>query len=334
MLFLDRSISVLQWLSEMQLSDRIGRRMKLHDLHVLMAVVQAGSMSRAAQLLNTTQPAISRSISDLEHTIGVRLLDRSRQGVEPTEYGRALLDGGAAMFDDLRQAVKNIEFLADPTVGEIRVGTHDPIMMGVLPAVFERLHRKYPGISIQVTPISPSAGQHRDLRERKFDLILGRLTPAMGEDIRAEVLFYDSVHVVAGPRSRWARRRKVELSELANEAWCLPLPDSLVGSLVADALRARGMKFPPKGAAWGTPSLVCALLPRGPFLGAFPASLLRFGANLPQLTVLPVDLPVAPWPVGIMTLKNRTLTPAVKLFIDCAREVVKPLARMPQSRKS
>ena len=57
------------------------------------------------------------------------------------------------MFDDLRQAVKRIEFLTDPKVGEIRIGTHDPIMVGVLPAVFDRLHRKYPGISIHVTPI-------------------------------------------------------------------------------------------------------------------------------------------------------------------------------------
>ena len=152
----------------MQLSDRIGRRMKLHDLHVFMAVVQAGSMCRAAQLLNTTQSAISRSIADLEHTVGVRLLDRGRHGVEITEYGRAVLDGGAAMFDDLRQAVKNIEFLTDPTVGEVRVGTHDPMIVGLLPAVFERLHRKYPGISIHVTPIAPSAQQYRGLRERRI----------------------------------------------------------------------------------------------------------------------------------------------------------------------
>ena len=196
---------------EMQLSDRIGRRMKLHDLHVLMAVVQAGSMSKAAQLLNTTQPAISRSIADLEHTIGVRLLDRGRHGVEPTEYGRALLDGGTAMFDDLRQAVKNIEFLADPTVGDVRVGTHDPLMVGVLPAVFERLRRRYPGISIHVTPIVPSAQQYRGLRERKLDLLLGRLVPPIEEDIHVEILFQDRVMIVAGPESKWARRRKVEL---------------------------------------------------------------------------------------------------------------------------
>src|ERR1700744_4369022 len=106
----------------MRLSDRIGCQIKLHDLHVLMAVVQVGSMSKAAALPNTGQPAISRSISELEYALGVRLLDRSRQGVKPTEYGRALLDGGRAVFDDLRQPVRSISFLADPTVCEVRIG--------------------------------------------------------------------------------------------------------------------------------------------------------------------------------------------------------------------
>jgi DNA-binding transcriptional LysR family regulator len=310
----------------MQLSDRIGRRIKLHDLHVLMAVVQAGSMSKAAQVLNTTQPAVSRSIADLEQTIGAPLLDRSRHGVEPTEYGRALLDGGAAMFDDLRQAVKNIEFIANPTVGEVRVGAHEPLIVGVLPAVFDHLHRKYPGISIHSTPIAQNAQQYRDLRERKIDLLLGRMTLPIQEDIHAEILFHDSIKIVAGPKNKWARHRKVELSELADEPWCLPPPESLIGSRIADVFRARGMKFPPNGAARGGASFLCAYLPRGPFLGTMPASMLRFGANLPRLKVLPVALPIEPWPVGVMTLKNRTLAPVVKLFIDCAREVVKPLA--------
>jgi DNA-binding transcriptional LysR family regulator len=332
MLFMDTSISTLQWMANMQLSDRIGRRMKLHDLHVLMAVVQAGSMSRAAQVLNTTQPAVSRSIADLEHTIGVRLLDRGRHGVEPTEYGRALLDGGVAMFDDLRQAVKNIEFLADPTVGEVRVGTHDPAIVGLLPAVFERLRQQYPGISIRVTPIVANTQQHSHLRERKVDLFLGRMTSPIEEDIHAETLFRDRIMVVAGPKSRWIRRRKIRLSELADEPWCLPLPDSTIGSAVADAFRAGGMKFPPKGVAWGGAAFLCAYLPRGPFLGTLPNSLLSFGANLPQLKVLPVDLPIPSWPVGVMTLKNRTLSPVVKLFADCAREVVKPIAGKPLFR--
>ena len=99
----------------MHVSDRTGRQMKLHNLHVLVAVVQAGGMGRAARRLNTSQSAISRSIAEMEHAFGVRLLDRSRQGVEPTQYGRALLACAAAVFDELRQGVKSIEFLADPT---------------------------------------------------------------------------------------------------------------------------------------------------------------------------------------------------------------------------
>src|SRR6267142_5896535 len=97
----------------MQLSDRVGKRVRLQDIHILMAVVQAGSMGKAARELNTSQPNISKSIADLEHTLGVRLLDRHRQGVVPTQCGRALLDGGAAVFDELRQTVRNIAFLAD-----------------------------------------------------------------------------------------------------------------------------------------------------------------------------------------------------------------------------
>ena len=71
--------------------ERIERRLSLHDLRVLMSVIQAGSMGKAAKRLATSQPAISRSIAELESALGVRLLDRTSQGIEPTEYGRALL---------------------------------------------------------------------------------------------------------------------------------------------------------------------------------------------------------------------------------------------------
>ena len=83
---------------------RIERRIGLHDLRVLMAVVQAGSMGKAARLLATSQPAISRSIGELEHALGVRLVDRSAQGIEPTPYGRALLKRGTVVFDELSKA--------------------------------------------------------------------------------------------------------------------------------------------------------------------------------------------------------------------------------------
>src|SRR5882757_4148944 len=157
----------------MQVSDRIGRRMKLQDLHVLMAVVQAGSMNKAAALLNTGQSAISRSIAELEHTIGVRLLDRNPQGVEPTAYGRALLDGGVAVFDDLRHAVKNIEFLADPTVGEVRIGSSALLAASFVSALVDRLSRRHPRIVFHLVTGHVET-LHRELAERNVDLLIIR----------------------------------------------------------------------------------------------------------------------------------------------------------------
>ena len=122
----------------MQVGDRIGRRMKLHDIHVLMTVVQAGSMGKAAGLLNTTQSAISRSIADLERTLGVQLLDRSPHGVQPTRYGNALLKRGTNIFDELKQSVVDIDNLSDPGAGELCIGTSTPQADGIVFAVLDQ----------------------------------------------------------------------------------------------------------------------------------------------------------------------------------------------------
>jgi DNA-binding transcriptional LysR family regulator len=311
----------------MHVNDRIGRRMKLHDLHVLMAVVQAGGMGKAARRLNTSQSAVSRSIGELEHALGVRLLDRSRQGVEPTQYGRALLGCGAAVFDELRQGVKSIEFLADPTAGEIRVAGNEYIIAGLIATAFGRLRGQYPGISIDVAPVGAISEQHRKLRERNVDLVVGRVGQSHEEDIDTEVLFNDRVVIVAGLENPWSRRRKVGLSELADEPWAMPPADTPVGGVVAELFRARGLKFPPRGMARGSVHLACSLIASGPFLGFLAVSVLRFGANLPPLKILPVKLSMPPLPVGIMTLKNRTISPVGRLFIDRLRELARPLAR-------
>ena len=107
-------------------------------------------MNKAAALLNTTQSAVSRSIRELERAMGVCLLDRSTRGVERTAYGLTLLGGGAAMFDDLRQAVKSIEFLADPTAGEVRIACNPVLATTFVSAVIDRLSRRYPRIMFHV----------------------------------------------------------------------------------------------------------------------------------------------------------------------------------------
>jgi DNA-binding transcriptional LysR family regulator len=311
-----------------QWADRIGRRLKLRDLHVLFAVMQWGSMAKAAHHLTISQPVVSAAIANLEHTLGVRLLDRSRRGVEPTIYGRALLNHGLAAFDALRQGVKEIEFLADPAMGELRIGCPEWIAAGLLPTVLDRLLQRHPRVVFYVDQTITATPEFRELRERRLDLVLGRIAaPFMEEDLNADVLYQEQLRVIAGARSPWARRRKIELSELLGEPWLLTPPNELPGSLVAEAFRASGLKLPKAKIVSFSLHLRSRLLATGRYLAVVPGSLLHFTDSPSPFKVLPVRLPIGPRPVAIVSVKNRTVAPVAKLFIDCAREVTKPLAQ-------
>ena len=231
---------------------RIGRRLRLRDLHVLFAVVQFGSMAKAAANLGMSQPAVSETIADLEHTLGVRLLDRSRRGVAPTMYADTLLQRGRAAFDELRQGIKEIEFLADPASGEVRIGCTESIAESILPNVIERFRAQYPQVVLHVDLVAaPAVSPAPDLpglRERRLDLVLTRVpTPSIGrradQDLEVEVLLDDPMVLAVGARHPLSRRR-VDLAELSDEPWILPPPDSLNYMTVAEAFRARGLGMP------------------------------------------------------------------------------------------
>jgi DNA-binding transcriptional LysR family regulator len=176
----------------MEWTERIGRRLKLRDLHILLVAAKTKSMGRAAHELAVSQPVVSKAISDLENAVGLRLLDRSPQGVEPTLYGDALLRWGLAVFDDLRQAVKELEFLMDPTTGEVRVGSPEPMAAGFVGAVVEQLSRKHPRVIFRVVPADRITLVKRELHQRSVTTTCG-LPP--DDHTEVEVLFNDR-HVV------------------------------------------------------------------------------------------------------------------------------------------
>ena len=311
---------------------RIGRRLSLRDLHVLLAVVQWGSMAKAASHLAISQPAISKAIADLERAVGVRLLDRSPGGIEPTLYGRALIRRGLAVFDELRQGINEIEFLADPTTGEVRIGCPESIAAGLLPGVVERFSRDYPRMVLRVTQAQTVTLEFRELRERNVDLMIGRVArPFVEEGLAAEFLFDEPLYVVAGVQSRWAKRRKLSLAELVNERWILTPPNEVLSSPIAAAFHAQGLETPRATVVSFSFHLRNYLLANTDFLSLIPASMLRlFNARQTVLKALSVDAAIAPLPVAIVTLKNRTPTPEVQLFVDCAREVAKTIMKAPE----
>jgi DNA-binding transcriptional LysR family regulator len=213
---------------------RVGSRVRLRDLHILFAVIQYGSMAKAGVHLGMSQSA--QAIAAIEHTLDVRLLDRTSRGVEPTIYGSALLRRGRAAFDELRLGVKEIECLADPAAGEVRV------------ACSEWLAANASGAA------------------------------AVIEVFRTG----------------------------------LPPPRIAVSTFSVHLRNFLGMS--------------------GHFIVALPVSILEIYADLFGLKRLPIELPEGQLPIGVVTLKNRTLSATAELFIERAREVTKSRATGPEKR--
>ena len=309
-------------------ANRLARRLKLRDLNVLQAVAACGSMGKAAAQLSVSQPTVTKAIADLEYELAVPLLDRSPRGVTLTVSGRTLLHRCVAAFDELKQGVKDIEFLNDPTAGEVKIGAPLLVASGFVSMVIDRLSRSHPRISFEliddgVAPLIAS------LAERKLDLLVVRVfRPIAGDLMNIEPLYHEAHFVVAGRQNPWARRRQVTLADLINEPWTLPAPESAYGSICADAFRAAGLDFPRTTVitrGGGHPPVRNALVAHGRFLTIMPESTIR-SPNKPNLKVLPIDLPATRRPIAIITLKKRALSPVAKLFIDRARELAKPLA--------
>ncbi len=310
----------------MDWADRIGRRVKLRDLHVLLAVIQWGSMAKAARHLSTSQPVVSKTVAELEHALGVRLLDRTPQGVVPTMYGRALMGRGLAIFDELREGIKEIEFLADPAAGELRIGSPETMNAGLLPAIAERLAARHPRVILHVVQANTVTEEFRELRERSVDLMLGRISGPLDDDLEAEVLYEDRMFVVAAADSAWARRRKLTLADLAGEPWVSAPADSTVGSYLPEVFAAQRLAPPKVMVVSFSMVLRNVLLASGRYVAMLPGSVLRFSAERFGLRALPIRLPATRASVSIITLKGRTLSPVARVFAECAREVARPVA--------
>jgi DNA-binding transcriptional LysR family regulator len=315
---------------------QIGRRLKLRDLHVFVTIVQHGSMARAAEHLEVSQPSVSAIIADLEHALGVRLLDRGQRGVTPTMYGRELIERSRAAFDELKQGIATMEALADPTVGEVRIGCTESLSAAILAPVIERFSRQYPRVRLHVQDIITSTLDLPELRERSLDVVLVRRagTLAADEEMNIELLFNDEMVVVAGKQNPWVNRGKIDIAELVNEPWILTRPGTWNYIIVKEALQARGLGMPMTCLTTLSVALRNELLATGPFITAYPKSVVNVNADRFSLKILPVDLPVRPWPVEIITLKNRTLNTAAQRFIGDIRAFARTFGLGPVPVKS
>ena len=315
--------------------ETLGHRLKLRDLQLLSAVVRWGSMAKAAAHVGISQPSISEAIASLENALGVRLLDRNPRGVEPTIYGTSLLKRGLVIFDELRQGLGEIESLSDPNVGEVRVGCPETLAAGFLPAIIDRVSQLHPQVTIQVLHADSATSDFKALREREIDLMLGRTMESspLDDELQAETLFEESYSVVAGADSPWVKHRKLSLKDLASERWIHLPPNNQLSSLLEEAFRAERLNVPKASVSCFSMHLRVHLLSTGRYLTIMPASMLRFNTEQWSLKPLPIRLKMRRRFGAVITMKHRTHSPAVQMFMKYTREIANLMPK-PSNRKN
>jgi DNA-binding transcriptional LysR family regulator len=319
------------------LEGHVGRRMKLRDLHIFFAVVQTGSLAKAAAQFRVSQPAVSQVIRDMESALGVKLFDRNARGVEPTLYGRALLTRGRAAFDELKQGIRDIQFLSAPASGEIKLGCPEAIAV-ILPPVVESFVRQYPDVVLDVQDEEFDRSATK-LRDRNLDFVLQRLrgrplpSDRFFDELDVEMLFDDELVIAVGNGSSLAGRRKVTLADLVEQPWILAPTDSWNHRVMSEAFAAQGLDMPKIVLRTFSTHLRVSMVSSGHFVATFPKSVTDCYAERFGLKVLQIDIPIKPWPVAILTLKGRTLSPVVQLFLDHVRAAFAQSRTRPRPRK-
>jgi DNA-binding transcriptional LysR family regulator len=306
--------------------ERLQRRVRLRDLETLSAVVQAGGMRKAAHALNLSQPAVSRAIRELEDALGVKLLQRTRRGVEATEFGDALVRRSTAVFDELRGALRELSHLADPSTAEVRLGCMETVHAGLLPACIEHVTREHPRMRFVLETGNASDLLDHFLRQRLVDFVVARpFAATLPPDMQGEPLFADQLQVVISRRHPLARRRgRLRLRDLVDEHWILSHNEVMDLSPVACAFRSEGHAMPARIITSASLNTRLVLLGSGRFVSVLPHSLLRFGKLASDLRILPVPLPLWDVPTMIVTMRSRTLVPAAELVLNTLRNLSEP----------
>ena len=303
----------------MNWEERIGRKLKLRDLHTLQVVSEFGSMAKASHQLGLSQPAISKAIAEMEQALGVPLLDRSSTGVQVTSYGRLMVDRARVIFDEVRQGVEDIRLMADPAQGEVRIGTTEALTV-LLADIIDRLSANYPRVTYNVS-VSDTTSLMRELRERDLDIVVTRWNARnAADDLLAEVFYDAPLEVLAHRRHPLMREAKLDLRDLANERWTLSPPDSFLGRMVGDVFHRHKVELPKAAVTSLSIYMRLTLLATDKFITMLPNSILRHPTDRSWLRALPVRINDTSGRIAAITLKHRRPRTTVDLFRQACRD--------------
>jgi DNA-binding transcriptional LysR family regulator len=305
----------------------IARKFRLRHLELIAELYDCRSILKASRRLSLTQPTVTKALQDVESTLGVRLFERSNRGLEPTPYGEIFARHAKIVLAQLRHAAEELEGLRAGYSGRVTVGTLLAASASILPDAIALLKRQRPGVAISVVVgtydiLMPS------LLVGDLDMVLGRL-PAEGRNraLVYEEFYAEPICVVTRRGHPLARKRRLTLRDLANEAWLLPLPETALRRQIERAFVDAGAPLPRNVIESVSILTNRALLRKSDSIGVMPYHVALDDVEQGLLAILPVKLKAIESPVGAILRAPGTLPPAASALLDCLRVAGKEARR-------
>ncbi|QKW35817.1 LysR family transcriptional regulator [Actinomadura sp. NAK00032] len=297
----------------MRAIDLLNGRLKLRHLVLVVAIADHGSVLRAAEHLHLAQPAVTRSLREVEGILGVDLFTRGPRGVTPTLFGEAFIEHARAVLAELRRAGDRITGLADGEVGTVTIGTLLAGSNVLLPRAIAALKKDRPGITVIVQEATFDAQVPR-LLDGEIDLILGRLNPI--DDLRGlrQLTLYGEPVLLVARQDHPARAvPDLALADLLAYPWVLPLEQTALRTELEQVFRASGLTLPDNLVECTSVLTVRTLVRDTDMIAALPELVARTDADIAPL---PVPLETVRRQVGVTLPAGRTPTPSARLMLD------------------
>ncbi len=302
-------------------ADRILRsNLKLKHLQLLVALDQFRHLGRASESLSLTQPAVSKTLAEIERLFGLPLFVRSTRGTEPTDYGHALVRFARSVLADFERTREEIAAVGSGAAGRVRVGA----MVVATPVLLARAIDLLKAGSAQTTVLVEEGDLTRllpRLRLGELDLLVARLEPGYAApDLQTEAFYDEPMCIVCDPQHALARRRKVGWADLARQPWVMP-PPWASSRIKLDQQFYKHQLNPPVDVV-ETASFLVTLnnLQARSAMGFWARSVATHYQQQGLVRVLPIAVAIDLPPVGLITLRGRLRTPACELMVTCLRQ--------------
>jgi LysR family pca operon transcriptional activator len=296
----------------------LDQRLKLHHLRAVEAIVAQRSILKAAAVIGLSQPALTKTLRELEDILQQRLFDRLPRGMRPTEAGLLLAQTARRILAELRRLDEDLDRLADPEGGTVAVGTLPVAATGVLPGTLTRLKAAHPGIGVRL-----DQGRTEDLLPKlaagEIDLIVGRLyEPAIPDGFSREPLWEEPISILARAEHPIFAAGKPTLEQLRRYDLILPTVSQRVGQEIETLLEMLALE-PTTSLRSSSYGFIREMLHATDLISVMPRLMMAGDLLRGTLKVVPLPVPAPPRPAGIILPRDRALPPAGHAFIACLR---------------